>query len=837
MKKWNRPGRIAKSRKTHSMLRSAVIEPLEARQLLSCTIEVRTTSGGTTATVSAVGQVVNLEVLAVVSGSTSGNNDGFQEVTGSLLGTETGTGGIVGDLSAQVTSDYTASGYQNGTQVDLNGDGGLDVGSNDNAYIAGFFYPRAGSIEQDGVVSGDTQTFEIGTLTYTVSQLNSGVATDINFRVRTVSGSSFEAVWEQDGDYVTDESASLLTGSPVVITDSAISAKGSIAGTVSQSVNGTVTPLSGATVYLDTNDSGSYVSGDPSAVTTSTGSYNISGLASGTYHLREVVPSGYTQTSPSSSPTNITLSSGQNVTGENFTDTYQTATISGTVTKVVSGVTSGFSGVTVYLDNDNSGTLTSGDTSVVTSSTGTYTISGLLAGTYHLREVVPTGYSQTSPSSSPTNITVTAGQNASGENFTDTAASTGATPLTGTVIGTAGSYGNDGNTIAKAFDGNLSTFFDGPSGSGDWAGLNLGQAYDITSIAFAPRSGFGSRMVGGSFQGSNISTFASGDVTLYTVSSAPTAGVLTTVSVSSTTAFQYVRYIGPANGYCNIAEIDFYGNLPTTVPHLTGTVIGTSGSYGNDGDTAANVFDGNLSTYFDAPSGSGDWAGLNLGSTYNLTSISFAPRSGFGSRMVGGTFQASSSATFASNVVNLYTVTTAPTAGVLTSVNVSVSGAYQYVRYIGPSNGYCNIAEAQFFGTPASGVTQLTGTVIGTSGSYENDGNTIAKVFDGSLSTFFDAATANGNWAGLNLGSAKSIAQISYAPRSGYASRMVGGVFQASNTADFSSGVVNLYTITAAPASGSYTTVSVNVTGTYQYVRYLSPNNSYGDVAEVVFYG
>jgi hypothetical protein len=66
---------------------------------------------------------------------------------------------------------------------------------------------------------------------------------------------------------------------------------------------------------------------------------------------------------------------------------------------------------------------------------------------------------------------------------------------------------------------------------------------------------------------------------------------------------------------------------------------------------------------------------------------------------------------------------------------------------------------------------------------------------------------------------------------------MVGGVFQASNTADFSSGVVNLYTITAAPASGSYTTVSVNVTGTYQYVRYLSPNNSYGDVAEVVFYG
>ena len=53
--------------------------------------------------------------------------------------------------------------------------------------------------------------------------------------------------------------------------------------------------------------------------------------------------------------------------------------------------------------------------------------------------------------------------------------------------------------------------------------------------------------------------------------------------------------------------------------------------------------------------------------------------------------------------------------------------------------------------------------------------NTIAKAFDGSLTTFFDGPTANGNWAGLDMGSAKSVSQISYAPRSGWASRMVGG--------------------------------------------------------------
>src|SRR5436190_3844463 len=40
--------------------------------------------------------------------------------------------------------------------------------------------------------------------------------------------------------------------------------------------------------------------------------------------------------------------------------------------------------------------------------------------------------------------------------------------LSGTIIGTAGSWNNGGNTKEKAMDGNLSTFFDGPDpGTGE----------------------------------------------------------------------------------------------------------------------------------------------------------------------------------------------------------------------------------------------------------------------------------------------------------------------------------------------------------------------------------
>jgi len=65
---------------------------------------------------------------------------------------------------------------------------------------------------------------------------------------------------------------------------------------------------------------------------------------------------------------------------------------------------------------------------------------------------------------------------------------------------------------------------------------------------------------------------------------------------------------------------------------------------------------------------------------------------------------------------------------------------------------------------------------------------------------------------------------------------MVGGMFQGSNVADFST-ATTLYTITATPASGVYTEQIITSTAAYRYIRYLSPNNGYGNVAEVEFYG
>jgi endo-1,4-beta-xylanase len=132
--------------------------------------------------------------------------------------------------------------------------------------------------------------------------------------------------------------------------------------------------------------------------------------------------------------------------------------------------------------------------------------------------------------------------------------------LTGGIIGTAGSWGGSGNTISNVFDGDLTTYFDGPDGNGDWVGLDFGAGVSnvIVQINYCPRSGWESRMTNGIFQGANQADFSDA-VTLFTITNQPATGVFTSASITNTAGFRYVRYLSPDGGLCNVAELEFYG--------------------------------------------------------------------------------------------------------------------------------------------------------------------------------------------------------------------------------------------------------------------------------------
>lgn len=100
-----------------------------------------------------------------------------------------------------------------------------------------------------------------------------------------------------------------------------------------------------------------------------------------------------------------------------------------------------------------------------------------------------------------------------------------------------------------------------------------------------------------------------------------------------------------------------------------------------------------------------------------------------------------------------------------TVVNVKSEKKYRYVRYYGPDGAHCNIAEASFYESTTDSFP-LRGKTIGTAGCYQEDGShEYPNVFDGNTETSFDYKDEVGGWAGLDLGTPKTIKRIVYTPR------------------------------------------------------------------------
>jgi len=142
-----------------------------------------------------------------------------------------------------------------------------------------------------------------------------------------------------------------------------------------------------------------------------------------------------------------------------------------------------------------------------------------------------------------------------------------ATKLSGEVIGSAysinyntNSASTSVNTKDNAFDGDLNTFFAAYDRSNAWCGLDLGTSHQITKVGWSPRNdGLGpSRVVLGVFEGANDPDFLDA-IPLHMNVKSTQIGTIDYAEVEVTRPFRYVRYVGPNDARCNIAEVEFYG--------------------------------------------------------------------------------------------------------------------------------------------------------------------------------------------------------------------------------------------------------------------------------------
>ena len=126
------------------------------------------------------------------------------------------------------------------------------------------------------------------------------------------------------------------------------------------------------------------------------------------------------------------------------------------------------------------------------------------------------------------------------------------------------------------------TFFASYERSYTWTGLDLGTPHVITRVGWSPRndSQGGKRVLLGVFEGANREDFMDA-LPLYVIDEKGTIGTISYADVNCSRGFRYVRYVGPSDARCNIAELEFYGyagegddshlwqvtNLPTVTIH------------------------------------------------------------------------------------------------------------------------------------------------------------------------------------------------------------------------------------------------------------------------------
>ncbi len=379
--------------------------------------------------------------------------------------------------------------------------------------------------------------------------------------------------------------------------------------------------------------------------------------------------------------------------------------------------------------------------------------------------------------------------------------SKGVKKLTGTVFGFG--LSTDPNWYGTAFDGNVITYYDSnsssPDGNGGYCGIDLGQGVTkkITKIRFVlARGGWAAgRIIGGKFQGSNISE-TKGYFDLYTIKN-DNDGVWNQIEVNNLGGYRYLRYLAPDGSYGNINEIEFYGVdgivslLPPTPEDFevdgTPSLSGVNLKWKSGGDVPIKgykIYQGNnyvVSTDSSVTRYAITGLTANIPYTFKVTSFDHSDRESLSDSLVG----------------------------IKISVDNDTTSAL------------------------------ISGTFFGTSPSYAA-GNEYDKVFDKDVNTIFDYSQESGGYTGIQLNSinGKRITKIRFYPRGGgkyFTDRMVGGKFQGSNTSK-TEGYTDLYTVPST-LNADWNEIVINDTNTYLFLRYLGPDGSYCDVAEIEFYG
>jgi hypothetical protein len=166
--------------------------------------------------------------------------------------------------------------------------------------------------------NGNINTGYTGMVTFSSSDASAVLPATYTFTAADQGRHTFMATLKSTGDQTitaTDAANTSMTGtSPKIgVPPATDPTAGQISGTVFQDYDAdgaggpSESPLPGQTIFLDTNGNGVLDPGEPATVTDKNGAYSFTGLAQGTYLVREVVYPGTVESGPANNAYSVTV--------------------------------------------------------------------------------------------------------------------------------------------------------------------------------------------------------------------------------------------------------------------------------------------------------------------------------------------------------------------------------------------------------------------------------------------------------------------------------------------------------------------------------------------------
>ena len=126
----------------------------------------------------------------------------------------------------------------------------------------------------------------------------------------------------------------------------------------------------------------------------------------------------------------------------------------------------------------------------------------------------------------------------------------------------------------------------------------------------------------------------------------------------------------------------------------------------------------------------------------------------------------------------------------------------------------------------------ITSTDGATPSGDNDDATTYTAVWDGDTSTFYDYSQSNNAWTHAKLSCISSIMKIKFFPRAGFGYRMENGKFKCLNVDQSAKSEISVDTV----INDEWNVLNVYWTNCY-YLKYESPDDGYGNAAEIKFEG